>query len=99
MVPCGFPKGSLDNSLEFSYFLITGYDGVDKIKEFYGGRMADGLYHCKVCGFFERNNSNMRAHVESKHYSPGYPCPICGKIFKIHASKNLHYKTCLRKIS
>ena len=37
----------------------------------------------------------MRAHVESKHYTPGYPCKYCGRIFKISKTRWTHYRKCL----
>ena len=52
----------------------------------------DGKFYCKTCGFVEKHTSNMRAHIESKHYSPGYNCPHCGRIFKISNTLRRHLK-------
>ena len=74
------------------YTIVAGdLEAVVKIKKFYGKK--DGLYCCNICGVTEKHMSNIRSHVESKHYSPGYPCSICGKVFKLRNSINSHYKT------
>ena len=54
--------------------------------------MLNGLFKCDDCGFTAKNSSNMRSHVESKHYSPGYHCSICGKVFKLRNAMKQHYK-------
>ena len=58
----------------------------------YMGRSQMGLYECKACGSLQRSHSNLRVHVESKHYSPGYPCDHCGRVFKICNSLKKHLK-------
>ena len=50
-----------------------------KIKEYFG-RNIDGIRQCMACGSLQRSHSGLKFHIESKHYSPGYPCKICGKI-------------------
>ena len=57
-------------------------------------RSADGLYRCKSCNKTEKYRPNMRYHVESKHYSPGYSCHICGKTFQTYGSVKRHEKIC-----
>eukprot|EP00093_Oithona_nana_P011683 11683.XXX_701324_705092_1 [CDS] Oithona nana genome sequencing. len=36
--------------------------------------------------------NNLRSHIESKHYSPGYKCQFCGRLFKIMKSCRWHEK-------
>ena len=55
---------------------------------------VQGIYACKACGKTEKSHSNMRYHVESRHYSPGYFCPNCGKRFQIILHRQRHQKTC-----
>ena len=55
---------------------------------------VQGMYACKACGKTEKSHSNMRYHVESRHYSPGYFCPNCGKRFQIILHRQRHQKTC-----
>ena len=77
------------------YEIIAGnIDVVDKIKKYY--RRKNGLLCCNSCefGYAERYGvSNMRSHVESKHYSPGYHCSDCGKVFKLQTSLITHKST------
>ena len=51
------------------------------------------LYICKGCEFTGKSHSNLRSHVESKHYSPGYICISCGKEFRTKYSHLRHCKT------
>ncbi len=42
---------------------------------------------CKVCGKSGKYRSNLRRHIESMHIdSPGFECPICGKVLKTRLS-------------
>ena len=52
---------------------------------------------CAACSQTFTCPSNVRAHVESKHYSPGYYCPICGGKFKIRNTFVAHLKGHLNK--
>ena len=65
----------------------------EDVKDYFE-RRSDGTYQCKACGKTHKSNSNMRQHVESKHYSPGYSCENCGKIFQAIQSYNKHQKKC-----
>ena len=58
-------------------------------------RDVDGFYQCRVCPEYKQKTSgNMRAHVESKHYTPGYNCKVCGKFFRIQISLHNHNRIC-----
>ena len=58
-------------------------DGFDKIEDFYY-KPKPACYRCKKCPDVEfKCHGNIKAHVESKHYSPGYKCDTCEKVFKI----------------
>ena len=64
----------------------------EKLREFF--ERQDGLYLCKACGKTEKSHSNMRYHVESRHYTPGYSCENCGKEFKMILQCQRHQKVC-----
>ena len=64
--------------------------GIYAFKEFIG--KMDGKFYCRTCGFSEKHSSNLKAHIESKHYSPGYSCPHCGREFKIENTLRRHLK-------
>ena len=85
------PKLNKLQQLFVEYF--AGVEGVDKIK-LYMGRTIDGLYVCRACGNLQKHASNMRTHVESKHYSPGYPCQTCGRVYKLRNTMTQHGKVC-----
>ena len=63
------------------------------MKEYFG-KVQGGAYVCKACGKSERSHSNLRCHVESQHYSPGYSCENCGKGFKMYQTYTRHTKKC-----
>ena len=63
------------------------------MRDFFG-KNPEGLYICKACGITQRSYSNMRQHVESRHYSPGYSCQTCGETFQINQTCNKHQKKC-----
>ena len=75
-------------------------DGVmtDEVLLSYLLRTEDRQYKCSACGAQYKTNTPLRCHVESKHYSPGYICPYCGKRFQIFTSYHKHKKamTCLQ---
>ena len=60
----------------------------------YFGKTADGSLMCTACNFVNKYTNNMRSHVESKHYSPGYKCQFCGRSFQIMKSCRFHEKKC-----
>ena len=80
-------------------FLIffKGFDNLanrkEEVKDYFG-RSAEGFYQCKSCGKTEKYHSNLRSHVESKHYSPGYSCPICGTTFRTNQAVKKHERNC-----
>jgi len=77
----------------------AGADGKGEayIKELMG-KTAEGYHLCNACGSVQRNSTNLRTHVESHHYSPGYKCTRCYRVFKIRNSWRVHVKkqVCLR---
>jgi len=79
-----------------SVFSVVGMD--DGIRAYFGLRNSIGMHSCRGCEFVCKYTSNLRAHVESKHYSPGYLCRRCGQYFKIKNSHFAHEKTCFFKI-
>ena len=71
--------------------------GDEKIRAYIGKAPSEpGRYNymCNACGFVDKCHGNLRVHVESKHYSPGYNCRYCGREFKIRASYKRHEKGC-----
>ena len=83
------------SSSVFLYFFKGFFIKTDQgnVKD-YIGRTHDGLYLCTACGKTEKFHSNLRAHVEHSHYSPGYACAKCGKSFSINRSCQKHQKSC-----
>ena len=62
-----------------------------KIVEYFG-RSEQGLHMCLDCGWTSDNTGNLRSHVESKHFSPGYKCRFCAKSFKLRNTRGQHEK-------
>ena len=54
---------------------------------------TDGKPMCSVCNTNFSNSANLRGHVEAHHYSPGYACPTCFKVYKLRKSFTHHVKT------
>ena len=52
------------------------------------------IWYCRMCSMDFSCSGNARAHVESKHYTPGYTCPHCQKYFKIRNNFTQHVKQC-----
>ena len=81
--------------------MIIADEGV-KLKEspddqlqWYMVRVQAGYFKCRECPDLDfRCSGNLRAHVESHHYSPGYKCPNCQKMFKIRNVYSKHVKKC-----
>ena len=61
-----------------------------RLKEYFG--RDNGTHFCLACGHVCQTSSNLRAHVESKHYSPGYNCRFCEKSFRLRNSRAAHEK-------
>ena len=90
--------------MKYSKFLVPtllyfkGFFGnLDQQVKNYFGPKIDGLYQCKACGRAEKFHSNLRYHVELKHYSPGYSCQNCGKTFQVNQNCTKHQKLCFLK--
>ena len=57
-----------------------------------------GICYCTLCDFKNNSVTNVRYHIECKHY-PGtysYPCPAynCGKILNSKSSYRHHIRDC-----
>ena len=92
---CGYTRRAqlwctISNSPKLVFELYFS-DPETRIKELMG-KTPDGLQLCNVCGKTERNSTNLRTHVESHHYSPGYKCERCYQVFKIRNSWRAHCK-------
>jgi len=62
--------------------------------EKYMVKLGHKSYKCSACDSTFSFSSNLRAHVESKHYSPGYTCSYCNKEFKIRKVYTQHLRKC-----
>ena len=62
--------------------------------EKYMVKLGHKSYKCSACDSTFSFSSNLRAHVESKHYSPGYTCTYCNKEFKIRKVYTQHLRKC-----
>ena len=52
-----------------------------------------GRYKCTECPDFDFTCfGNLRAHIECHHYSPGYKCQFCEKVFRIRNVHSRHVK-------
>ena len=56
--------------------------------------IGGGTYKCAQCNHPPNNLANVKSHIESKHYSPGYPCRICGRAYAIEKAVKRHMKKC-----
>ena len=89
-----FPERSEGYNRFFVCYLL---DTDAAIKSYYV-HAANGLYSCKACGFTAKAKCNLRYHVEMKHYSPGYSCPKCLRVYKARSTLMHHFKqskTCI----
>ena len=69
----------------------------EKIKS-YMLKVKPGLYRCKLCIDLDfACTGNLKAHIESQHYSPGYTCGNCSKVFRIKNTVANHVKKCEEK--
>ena len=67
------------------FLLVLGgpnLDSIDQGVKNYMVKIGQSQWKCAACGVFYNVTSNLRAHIESKHYSPGYKCPYCGLMLK-----------------
>ena len=77
-----------------NFFLCHYFVGLDAGIRSYFGRTAEGSLSCTGCDYVNMYPNNLRSHIESKHYSPGYKCQFCGRLFKIMKSCRWHEKKC-----
>ena len=69
-----------------------------EIIDSYIEKVHSGYWLCRACQTDFSCSGNARAHVESKHYTPGYTCPHCDKYYKIRNNFTQHAKKCSAKI-
>ena len=51
------------------------------------------VHHCKTCNFTAQVNSNLRSHVEAKHFTDRkYYCICCGETKKTWQTLQVHLK-------
>ena len=78
--------------LKLYFFAISDPDQI--LSEFMV-KIGPNAFKCAGCqadGF--KFSSNLRAHIEAKHYSPGYTCSMCRKVFRIRKAYTQHLKKC-----
>ena len=56
--------------------------------------ISRGTYKCTQCDHPPNNLANVKSHVESKHFSPGYQCRFCGRTYAIEKTAKSHMKAC-----
>ena len=58
--------------------------------------LGGSRYECRACGPTARysRSSDLRIHIEGKHYSPGYTCSFCGKFHKVYSTLRKHERKC-----
>ena len=47
-------------------------------------------FQCAACGVVFTVSTNLRNHIEAKHYTPGYKCDQCEAILKTKNNLNYH---------
>ena len=57
-------------------------------------KIDTGKWQCKGCndGIIHTKSSNLRAHIEANHYTPGYKCEICNRMMKSRNAYRSHMK-------
>merc|ERR1712173_473164 len=66
----------------------------DRIRA-YITRDFPGLFKCVECPHLDfACSANVKAHVEYHHYSPGYQCKNCNKVYKVRTVLVKHLKKC-----
>ena len=77
------------------YFPLFLGSKIDSRVEKYFGRSEDGFYFCKApgCDYLSQSKKskfNLQRHVETRHYTPGYPCSRCPKVYKAQTDLKKH---------
>jgi hypothetical protein len=62
------------------------------VDDFIVRAVADGHFRCSVCAQTSSERGVLVRHVESKHFSPGYACPVCTKPFRAKYLLQRHEK-------
>ena len=57
--------------------------------------LGKGYYKCQYCEYGPSIYANAKAHVESKHFSPGYTCGLCGQSYRMEKVMKRHMKKCV----
>ena len=74
----------------FLDFALPDLDTIAQGVKNYMVKTGHSQWKCAACGVFYNVSSNLRAHIESKHYSPGYKCPYCGLSLKTRNGMKHH---------
>lgn len=54
-------------------------------------RREDGLWHCRLCEYSSKKTTNVRHHIESKHFQgSGFNCPHCYQVCPTRNALNMH---------
>ena len=65
--------------------------GEDRVKAYITRHM--GKFKCIECPHLEfTHKANIVGHIEYYHYSPGYQCEICNKVYKVKRVMVKHLK-------
>ena len=73
----------------FIYVFIGSGSNLDRFDD-YIETLGARMFRCSLCGKVSSAKSNLKTHVESKHF-PGsfvYTCKFCGETF---STRNTHY--------
>ena len=86
-----------DSLLNANFFFVI--SDPDQLLSEFIIRISPREFKCAGCQMGDfKFLSNLRAHIEAKHYSPGYKCPHCNKVFRIRKSytQHLNLRKCLK---
>ena len=51
-------------------------------------------YQCAACDALYSRTSDLRIHIEAKHFTPGYKCDYCDRPYRIYSTMKKHMKRC-----
>ena len=82
----GLKKEKRDNTIAVS--VKDNSEVEEKIQEMLSKQ--DGVFHCNVCGYKNKNKKDMVRHIETHIEGLSYSCSVCHKTFRSRNSLKTH---------